>query len=139
MDAAAVAVLGTESFFPSSPAGVPRGGVEASPRSTEMSLRTIPARSGVPLETMAMRMMIAEIAREQATELASVTDDVRRTETTVLQKADGTFAVVRVRIGRVDCTVRWCRSRAELFDALSQDLGAGDFALIGWRLLGKVR
>lgn len=138
MDAAAVAVLGTKSFFPSRPAGVPRIGVEASPRSTGMTNAARPARSGVPLETTAMKMMIADIAREQATEIASVTDDALKTETTVLRMADGTFAVVRLRLGRVDCTVRWCRSRSELFDALSQDLGAGDFALIGWRLLGKV-
>jgi hypothetical protein len=85
-----------------------------------------------------MKMTIAEIVREQATEIASVTDDAKTTETTVLRRKDGTFGIVRLWLGRVDCTVRWCNTRSELFDVLSKDLGAGDFALIGWRLLGKV-
>lgn len=138
MTALAASVLEEESFFPSCLADVPRGGVEASPRSTEMRYATLPDRSGVPLEAMAMKMMIAEIVRDQATEIASVTDDSRKTETTVLRKKDGTFAVVQVRLGRVDCTVQLCITRSELFGVLGRDLGAGDFALIGWRLLGKV-
>lgn len=131
-------VLETKSFFPSSFAGGPRGGVGASPRSTEMRLRILPDRSGVPLEAKAMKMLIAEIVRDQAKQIASVTDDAQKLETTVLRRNDGTYGVVRLRLGRVDCTVEWCHSRAELFGVLSRHLGAGDFALMGWRLLGKV-
>jgi hypothetical protein len=128
--------LGETSFFPSSLAGVPRGGVEASPRPTEMTKHILPERSGVPLEAKAMRTTIEEIARDRATLLASVTTGDGRT-TTVFLGADGTFRVITRRPGQLTCTIEWCRTRSDLMGSLRRDLGAGDFALLGWRLLGK--
>ena len=83
-----------------------------------------------------MKTNFTRVISDDAELLASVTDS-SRVETKVFRSDPSIYAIVRS--SPTFETVDWCRTANALYFTLSKRLGAGDFALLSYRLWGKVR
>lgn len=87
-----------------------------------------------------METRFAKIVGESSVEIASITDSTL-TETKVFRSDENGQPTMYciIKCGLQSESYEWCRSSNALYFRLAKRLGSGDFALLSYRLLGKVR